>query len=478
MDSDQGKLFIGGISWETTEDTLRDYFKHYGEVVDSVIMRDRNTGTARGFGFVVFADPNVADRVLLEKHVIAGRAVEAKKAVPRSEQQQGGSGPRVFNKNGSPQGLAGGQARTKKIFVGGLPPTLSEEDFRQYFQQFGNITDVVVMYDNGTQRPRGFGFITFDSEEAVENVLRKSFHELHEKLVEVKRAVPKEANMGVSRGRGFGAPAGVYGSNPGAGRYGGAPPPSAGRGGGGGYAGGYGPTGYVGTPGGYAPGAPGGYMNGGYGGGAGYGSPGGGYGMGGYVGVPTPPLGGGYGGGPAPPQVAGYGNAPAAAPQSPWGGATAGVGGAGVNSAGYGPKGLMGAGSGGQSPSGVPGYGNGPAAAYPYGDGGYNSGAPGGYGAGYGVAAAPYKMGMGGGYGDPHGAPGGYPDTAWKTGGGVDTSGGAPAGGYGVGGGGAPHADGMMNDHSGFGGGNYGAAGRQGQRGPDGRFRPYPERTG
>ncbi|KAH9297631.1 hypothetical protein KI387_029313, partial [Taxus chinensis] len=208
MDSDQGKLFIGGISWETTEETLREYFKHYGEVADTVIMRDRNTGSARGFGFVVFADPNVADRVVQEKHTIAGRAVEAKRALPRSEQQpqqnQGFGGPRVSNA-GPTQGFA---QRTKKIFVGGLPATLTEDEFKKYFEQFGNITDVVVMYDNGTQRPRGFGFITFDSEDAVEVVLQKSFHELHDKLVEVKRAVPKDGNAG-SRGRGFGG----YGSN-------------------------------------------------------------------------------------------------------------------------------------------------------------------------------------------------------------------------------------------------------------------------
>ena len=58
-------------------------------------MRDQNIETARGFGFVVFTDPNIADIVLLEKHIIARKAVEAKNAVPRSEQQQGGSGPRV-----------------------------------------------------------------------------------------------------------------------------------------------------------------------------------------------------------------------------------------------------------------------------------------------------------------------------------------------------------------------------------------------
>ncbi|EFJ10700.1 hypothetical protein SELMODRAFT_4662, partial [Selaginella moellendorffii] len=187
METDQGKLFIGGISWETTEEKLKDYFQAYGEVVETVIMRDRTTGRARGFGFVVFSDPNCADRVLLDKHTIDGRV-----AVPRDEQHS------VVKANGSAVAGPGGHAssKTKKIFVGGLGSNVTEDDFRKYFEQFGTITDVVVMYDHATQRPRGFGFITFDTEEAVDNVLHKTFHELKEKMVEVKRAVPKELSAG------------------------------------------------------------------------------------------------------------------------------------------------------------------------------------------------------------------------------------------------------------------------------------------
>ncbi|KAI8007980.1 Heterogeneous nuclear ribonucleoprotein 1 [Camellia lanceoleosa] len=55
------------------------------------------------------------------------------------------------------------------------------------------------MYDHNTQRPRGFGFITYDSEDAVDKVLLKTFHELNGKMVEVKRAVPKELSPGLSR---------------------------------------------------------------------------------------------------------------------------------------------------------------------------------------------------------------------------------------------------------------------------------------
>lgn len=46
---DPGKLFIGGISWDTDEDRLREYFQSFGEVVEVMIMRDRTTGRARGW---------------------------------------------------------------------------------------------------------------------------------------------------------------------------------------------------------------------------------------------------------------------------------------------------------------------------------------------------------------------------------------------------------------------------------------------
>lgn len=75
MGMDPGKLFIGGISWDTNEERLRQYFQNFGDVVEAVIMKDRTTGRARGFGFIVFADPSVAERVVMEKHVIDGRAV-------------------------------------------------------------------------------------------------------------------------------------------------------------------------------------------------------------------------------------------------------------------------------------------------------------------------------------------------------------------------------------------------------------------
>ncbi|XP_073150052.1 heterogeneous nuclear ribonucleoprotein 1-like [Henckelia pumila] len=193
MEMDSGKLFIGGISWETTEERLIDYFQTFGEVVQAVIMKDRVTGRSRGFGFIVFASASVAERVLKGRHIVDGRAVEAKRAVPRDDHQNF-----TRNNGGAVQGSPS-PARTRKIFVGGLASTITESEFKRYFDQFGTTTDAVVMYDHNTGRPRGFGFVTYDSEEAVDKVLANTFHELNGKMVEVKRAVPKELSPGPTR---------------------------------------------------------------------------------------------------------------------------------------------------------------------------------------------------------------------------------------------------------------------------------------
>jgi RNA-binding protein Musashi len=75
--------------------------------------------------------------------------------------------------------------------MGGLSSSLTDEQFRNYFEKFGRTVDAVVMQDS-SNKPRSFGFVTFDSEESAAKVMRNSFHELNGKTVEVKKAVPKD----------------------------------------------------------------------------------------------------------------------------------------------------------------------------------------------------------------------------------------------------------------------------------------------
>lgn len=89
---------------------------------------------------------------------------------------------------------------SKKVFIGGLRDNITEKEFRAYFETFGTVTDVVVIYDSATSRSRGFGFVTFDSEEAVGKVMRQSFHDLNGTKVEAKIAIPKDEQYYRNRG--------------------------------------------------------------------------------------------------------------------------------------------------------------------------------------------------------------------------------------------------------------------------------------
>ncbi|GMP53229.1 hypothetical protein CsSME_00018756 [Camellia sinensis var. sinensis] len=102
-----GKIFIGGLAKDATLDQFTKYFGKYGEITDSVIMKDRHTGRPRGFGFITYADPSVVDTVIAETHIINDKQVEIKRTIPK-----GSSDSRDF--------------KTKKIFVGGIPTAVTE----------------------------------------------------------------------------------------------------------------------------------------------------------------------------------------------------------------------------------------------------------------------------------------------------------------------------------------------------------------
>ncbi|CAG02993.1 unnamed protein product [Tetraodon nigroviridis] len=65
---DPGKMFIGGLSWQTSPDSLRDYFSKFGEIRECMVMRDPTTKRSRGFGFVTFTDAASVDKVLAQQH--------------------------------------------------------------------------------------------------------------------------------------------------------------------------------------------------------------------------------------------------------------------------------------------------------------------------------------------------------------------------------------------------------------------------
>ena len=82
-------------------------------------------------------------------------------------------------------------AQLRKVFVGGLPHNLQLAHFRSYFINFGEIEDCVILQDKRTNKPRGFGFVTYRDIRSVNLVLKlKMKHVIQNKWVDVKSAVP------------------------------------------------------------------------------------------------------------------------------------------------------------------------------------------------------------------------------------------------------------------------------------------------
>nr|XP_028574031.1 heterogeneous nuclear ribonucleoprotein A/B isoform X2 [Podarcis muralis] len=193
-EEDAGKMFVGGLSWDTSKKDLKDYFTKFGEVTDCTIKMDPNTGRSRGFGFILFKEAASVDKVLEQKeHKLDGRVIDPKKAMAMKKDP------------------------VKKIFVGGLNPEAAEDKIREYFGEFGEIEAIELPMDPKTNKRRGFVFITFKEEDPVKKILEKKFHNVSGSKCEIKVAQPKEVyqqqQFGSGGGRGRGGRRGQGSSN-------------------------------------------------------------------------------------------------------------------------------------------------------------------------------------------------------------------------------------------------------------------------
>ncbi|KAG0619611.1 hypothetical protein M758_4G152300 [Ceratodon purpureus] len=156
-DKDPGhrKIFVRGLGWDTTTETLKTVFSQFGEVEEGAVIMDKGTGKSRGFGFVTFKHMDGAQRSLKEP----SKRIDGRMTVC----QLASTGALQTNPNQ--------EVSQRKIYVGNVPLDLSADRLLALFAGYGEIEEGPLGFDKFTGRSRGFALIIYKTVEAAKRAL-------------------------------------------------------------------------------------------------------------------------------------------------------------------------------------------------------------------------------------------------------------------------------------------------------------------
>ncbi|KAF5737876.1 UBP1-associated protein 2B-like isoform X1 [Tripterygium wilfordii] len=166
------KIFVHGLSWDSTSQTLLSAFQPFGEIEDCNIVTDNATGKAKGYGFVLFKTRKAASKALENSSIkIDNRIVSY---------QLASFGP--VNAAGKDQDPAAIGAR--KIYVRNVQVTIEAEKLREFFERFGEIEAGPLGFDPLTVRSKGYALFVYKTLAGAKKALEEPYkifegHQLH-----------------------------------------------------------------------------------------------------------------------------------------------------------------------------------------------------------------------------------------------------------------------------------------------------------
>eukprot|EP00928_Gymnodinium_smaydae_P053449 TRINITY_DN37434_c0_g1_i1.p1 TRINITY_DN37434_c0_g1~~TRINITY_DN37434_c0_g1_i1.p1 ORF type:complete len:576 (-),score=134.73 TRINITY_DN37434_c0_g1_i1:43-1749(-) len=169
------QVFVASLPWGIAEREVRDYFEEYGRITEMYLKRDEG-GQLKGWGYITFQSDKQAKAVLkdYDRHNLQGRRIECM----------------ACGRFGNPPSA---QLEKDRIFVGGLPAYVTQEDLLTYFTRYGRVLKVELR--------TGFAFVTFGSGADVQLVLHAySDHRLDGKWIEVKPMVKPDSAVAIHSG--------------------------------------------------------------------------------------------------------------------------------------------------------------------------------------------------------------------------------------------------------------------------------------
>lgn len=165
-DPSQRKIFVYGLNWDTTSETLSQEFLKYGEIENCRVIPDKSTGKSKGYGFVIYKSIRGALQALKEpQKIIDGRMSSCQLASVGNFQSQKLSSPEP--------GVHESEYTQRKIYVSNVGAEMDPKRLTAFFSKYGEIEEGPLGLDKETGKPRGFCLYVYKTVESAKMALEE-----------------------------------------------------------------------------------------------------------------------------------------------------------------------------------------------------------------------------------------------------------------------------------------------------------------
>ena len=188
------ELFVRNIGFNTTQEELAEAFMKYGDVEESKIVTDKQTGKSKGFGFLKFYEKKSAVAAMndADNIVVGGRNLQIRYSNDKSGPIKGG---------GNMGGKKGSSGSEFGIFVGNISYKCTDNDLKKFFKDCGKVVDVrIAKKPDG--KLKGFAHVDFENKEAVDKAVEKNGQELQGRALKIDRSQSGKGGAGGNGNRG------------------------------------------------------------------------------------------------------------------------------------------------------------------------------------------------------------------------------------------------------------------------------------
>ncbi|KAL9169263.1 hypothetical protein ABFS82_04G068700 [Erythranthe guttata] len=178
------KIFVHGLGWEANAETITSVFAKYGEIEDCKVVRDKNSGKSKGYGFILFKHRHGARRALKQpQKLIEGRMASCQLASAGPVQSPAQATVATVSTPHT------SEYTQRKIYVSNVSADIDPKKLWEFFSKFGEIEEGPLGLDKQTGKPRGFCLFVYRSVESAKKALEEPHKNFESQVLHCQKAV-------------------------------------------------------------------------------------------------------------------------------------------------------------------------------------------------------------------------------------------------------------------------------------------------